>query len=100
MADSRVILLSHLLEEESSHGGLQELGDTGGGGVGAVSGSKGIVHIEVGVGRQLLGKLRIVLLLLRVEAHVLDQDNSTLGEGSHGLGHLVTNAVLGLLDLS
>ncbi len=39
----------------TGHGGLQVLGHTLGGGVGAVSGTEGIVHVQVGVGSQLRG---------------------------------------------
>lgn len=49
---------SHLLQQEAGHGGLQELGDTLGGGVGAVGGTEGIVDVQVSVGCQLQGSTR------------------------------------------
>ena len=47
--------LSHqlLLQQEAGHGGLQELGHTLGGGVGAVGSAERVVHVQVGVGGQL-----------------------------------------------
>jgi hypothetical protein len=64
---------THLLQQEARHGGLQELGHTLCGGVGAVGCAESVVDIQVCICGQLLGKLGIVLLLLLVEAHVLQQ---------------------------
>ena len=62
-----------LLEEEAGDGRGEELGDAGGRGVGAVGGAEGVVDVEVERGGELLRKLLVVLLLLGVEADVLEQ---------------------------
>ena len=54
--------------------GRQELGDPDGRGVGAVGRPEGVVDVDVRVRRQLLGELRVVLLLLGVEAQVLEEE--------------------------
>lgn len=48
-----LLSLLYLLQQEASHGGLQELGHTLCGGVSAVGGTEGIVHVQLGIGGQL-----------------------------------------------
>ena len=43
--------------------------------MGAVGRPERVVHVDVGVGRERLRELRVVLLLLRVEAEVLEQQD-------------------------
>ena len=62
-----------LLEEEAGDGRGEELGDASGRGVGAVGGAEGVVDVEVERGGELLRELLVVLLLLGVEADVLEQ---------------------------
>ena len=45
-----------------------------------MGGSEGVVDVDVSVGGQLLAELSVVLLLLLVEADVLQQDNLNRGE--------------------
>jgi hypothetical protein len=48
--------------------------------------SKRIIHVDVGEGRQLARKVRIVPLLLGVEAHILQKQNvSWLERFGHAL---------------
>mmetsp|Transcript_11079 Transcript_11079/g.26960 ORF Transcript_11079/g.26960 Transcript_11079/m.26960 type:complete len:493 (+) Transcript_11079:174-1652(+) len=87
-----------LLEEEAGDGGGEELGDALGGGVRAVGGAERVVDVQVGVGGQHLGKVAAVLLLLGVEANVLQQQH---GAGRHGgarLGNDLAHAVVDLGD--
>ena len=51
--------------------------------------AKSIVHIHVAPCRQLLGKFRIILFLLRVPTHIFQQQRlSGLERGDRGLGGL------------
>ena len=54
--------------------GRQEPGDPDRRGVGPMGRPERVVHEDVGVRRERLGELRVVLLLLRVEAEVLEED--------------------------
>ena len=60
------------LEQETGHA-RQEVGDPLGRGVRAMGGTKGIVDVQVGHVGQRLGESRVVRLLLRVEAQVLEE---------------------------
>jgi hypothetical protein len=53
--------------------GRGETGDTVGGGLGPVSGAEGIHHEDVAEPRHLLRQGIVVVLLARIEAHVLEQ---------------------------
>lgn len=83
-----------LLQQEAGDGDGQELGDALRARVRAVGGAEGVVHVDGGRGCQLLGKLRVVRLLIRVEAHVLQQQHAALGRGGDGSGHLGADAVV------
>ena len=65
---------------------------TGGGGVRAVCGAKGVVDKDVAAGRQLLGKGGVVLLLLGVPPHVLQQQHLRQGR-STGLTGIESRSV-------
>ena len=88
-----------LLEEEPGHGRRQVLGHSLSGGVGAMGGTEGVVDVEVSDRGELLGKLRVVLLLLLVEADVLQQQHVSVAHGFDGGLDLRADAVVGLLDL-
>ena len=55
--------------------GRQELGDADGRGVRAVGRAEGVVDVDVGVRGELRRELRVVGLLLGVEAQVLEQEH-------------------------
>jgi len=82
--DGTLEVVELLLEEETRNRGLQELADTLGGAVGAVSSAEGIIHVEIGVGSQLGRESGVILLLLGVEADILQESYITvvhLGQG-------------------
>ena len=58
---------------------LQPLGHPHHRGVGAVGGAEGVVDVDLGQGRELVGEGRIVLLLAGVEAEVLEQRDARRG---------------------
>mmetsp|Transcript_13005 Transcript_13005/g.22029 ORF Transcript_13005/g.22029 Transcript_13005/m.22029 type:complete len:479 (+) Transcript_13005:86-1522(+) len=89
-----------LLEEEAGHGRLQELGHALGGGVRAVGGPEGVVDVEVRVGRELLGEVCAVLLLLGVEAHVLQEQHGAVLHARDGLLHVRADTVVDLDDIA
>ena len=62
-----------LLEEEAGDGRGEELGDAGGRGVGTMGSAEGVIDVHVERGSELLGELLVVLLLLGIEAHVLEE---------------------------
>ena len=64
----------------------------------AVGGAEGVVDVHVSEPGQLLRELRVVLLLLGVEAHVLEEESLAVLQVIDSLGGLVANAVLGDLD--
>ena len=82
-----------MLDEEAHGGLLRKVGDTLRGGVSAVSGTERIVHIELGIAQELLGELGVVLLLLLVEAHVVQQQHIAVLEGSAGSGSGLTDGL-------
>ena len=96
----------------------EELGDAGGGGVSTVGSAEGIIDVHVERRSQLLGEglqrevlektitikciaevHLVVLLLLGVEAHVLKQEALAILEVVHHLAGLLTDAVLGDLNV-
>ena len=62
-----------LLHQQAGGGLRDEVGDALGGGVGAVRAAEGVVDVDVAQRGELLGEGRIVGLLFRVEAEVLQQ---------------------------
>ena len=54
---------------------------------------------QVERGGELLGEILVVLLLLGIEAHILEEQRLPILEGVHGRGGLIADAVLGDLDL-
>ena len=66
--------LGNLLLHEEPGVGRQELGNPHGRGVGAMRRPERVVHVDVGVGRELCSKCGVVLLLLGVESEVLEQN--------------------------
>eukprot|EP00899_Mesostigma_viride_P028401 jgi/Mesvir1/8746/Mv26114-RA.1 len=93
VSDGAIEVIQLLLQQVAGHGGLEELGHTGSGGVGAVGRAEGVVDVQVGVSGQLLGELLHVLLLLGVEADVFQQQNGTVGHIGHRLLDLGSDAV-------
>ena len=71
-------VLKLVLDEEAHSGLLGEVGHTLGGGVGAVSRAESVVHVQSCVTQQSLGELGVVLLLLLVEANVVQQHHITV----------------------
>ena len=57
-------ILHLLLHQKAANLHVHELGDSGGGGMGTVGGTEGIVHVHVAVGGQLLGQLLLLLSVL------------------------------------
>ena len=55
--------------------GWHEMGEALSRGMGAVGSGEGIVDENIAIGRQILGKIRIVLFFLFVEPRVLETDN-------------------------
>ncbi|KAL7551129.1 hypothetical protein ACHAWF_014328 [Thalassiosira exigua] len=97
--DGAVEVLELLGEEESRHGGLEELGHALGGGVRAVGRAEGVVDEEVEGSGEVLDEASLVLGLLLVEAGVLEHDHVALrGTVDDGLD-VVADAVGGKLDL-
>jgi hypothetical protein len=85
--DGTLEVVELLLEEEARDRGLEEVGNTLSGGVGAVGSAEGVVDVEVGVRSELLGELGCVLLLLLVEADILEEDELRRGgKGREGSG--------------
>ena len=64
-----------------------------------MSSTEGIVDIEVSVGGELLRKLGDILLLLGIEADVLEEKNLAILHRGNCLLNLLTDAVISLLDL-
>mmetsp|Transcript_5922 Transcript_5922/g.17808 ORF Transcript_5922/g.17808 Transcript_5922/m.17808 type:complete len:393 (+) Transcript_5922:213-1391(+) len=75
IGDGSLEIVELLLQEESSHGRLQVLGNSGSRTMGTVSTSKSIVHVHISVRSKLLGKLGVVLLLLLVESDILQEED-------------------------
>ena len=96
--DGTIKVLEFLGEEESRDRRLQELGDTFGGGVGAMGRTECVVDEKVKGSGELLNESWFVLGLLLVESGVLEHDNISLLGGVDNLGNLLTDAVGGKLD--
>jgi hypothetical protein len=62
-----------LLEEEAGDRRGEELRDAGGRGVCAMGSAEGVIDVHVERGSELLGELLVILLLLGIEAHVLEE---------------------------
>jgi len=88
-SDSRILAL----HEQPRHG-RQVMGDALRRSVGPVDGPEGIVDVDVGHVGQRLRELRIVCLLLRVEAEVLQQEHvprpELVDRGHHARAQCVT----------
>jgi hypothetical protein len=67
-------------EQVAGRGARDEGHHAGRGSMRAVGRAKGVVHVDVGEGSELLGEGRVVLLLLRVEAQVLEQQDLAVAE--------------------
>lgn len=93
LGDGAVKVVELLLEKETGDSGLEELGDTLSGAVSAVGRAEGIVHVQVSVGSQLLSEGRHILLLLGVEADVLQESNISFRKASDGAGDSLADAV-------
>ena len=93
LVDGTLEVVELLLEKVAGDGGLEVGGDTLGGAVGAVSSAEGVVDVEISVGGELLGELSVVLLLLGVEANVLEENDVTVGHLGDGLTDRDANAV-------
>ncbi len=63
----------------------QQLGDPDGRGVGAVRRPERVVDVDVGVGRELRGELRVVGLFLGVEPEVLEQQQLPRSQALEGI---------------
>ena len=61
-----------------------------------MGGTESIVDVQVSDGSELLGELRVVLLLFLVEADIFEEEDITIAEASDSLDNLVTDAVVGL----
>ena len=72
--------LGELLLHQEPGIGRAELRDPHGRGVRTVRRPERVVDVDVAVGRELLGELRVVLLLLRVEAEVLQEQDLAVAE--------------------
>ncbi len=70
LAEQPAQLLQLALEQQAGVGG-QDLRDADGGGMRAMRGAEGVVHVEVEAVRELAGEVRIVRRLPGVEARVL-----------------------------
>ena len=70
LAEQPPQLLQLALEQQAGVGG-QDLRDADGGGMRAMCGAEGVVHVEIEAVRELAGEVRIVRLLAGVEARVL-----------------------------
>ena len=76
-----------LLLEEQSGVCRQDMRDALRRRVRAVRGAKGVVHVDVETLRELARERRIVFLLLRVEADVLEEDDPARRQRAHRLLH-------------
>jgi len=97
--DGSIKVLKLLGEEVSGDRGLEELGHTLSGGVGAVGGTEGIVDEKVEGSGELLNVGGVVLLLLLVETGVLEHEDISLLGGINNSLNLVSDGVGAELDL-
>ena len=75
--------------------GRQELGDADRARMGAVRGPERVVHVDLGVVRELAGERRVVLLLLGVEAEVLEEEELAVAQPLHGVDRADAERVAG-----
>ena len=66
--------IEFFLDKEAAHG-RQIIGQTGGGGMRAMRGAKGVIDKQLGHGCQFLGERRIILRLFLVEADILEHQD-------------------------
>merc|ERR1711966_461940 len=85
-----------LLEKETGHGRGEKLGDARGGRVRAVRGAERVVDVEVGKLGELLGEVLAVLLLVLVEADVLEEAHGAVVHARDGILDDVAHAVVNL----
>ena len=67
-------------QQRAGSGFLGEAGDAVGGGLGAVSGAEGVVHVDVAQGGVFLGQGFVVFLLALVAAGVFQHHHITRGQ--------------------
>ncbi|TYZ65774.1 hypothetical protein PybrP1_009975 [[Pythium] brassicae (nom. inval.)] len=96
--DSPREVLELLLHEKARDARADVLRHARGGRVRAVRSAERVVDKHVGAVRELLGERRVVLRLLLVEAHVLEQHDVAVGERVDVGGHTLANAVVQRLD--
>ena len=96
VGDGAVEVVELLLEEEAGDGRGEELSHARGGRVRAVRGAEGVVDVEVGVLGELLGEVLAVLLLVLVEADVLEEADGAVGHAVNSLLDDVADAVVKL----
>jgi hypothetical protein len=99
VAERLAEVLDLLLDQEPGRLLLHEPRHAGGRRVGAVGGAERVVHPDVGDRGELLRERLVVLLLLRVEAEVLEEQDLTVLEVLHELLHPVADAVVGEDDV-
>src|SRR5580658_7937726 len=63
------------LHQQTSRRLRNEMGDALGRGVGAVSATEGVIHVDIAKSRELTSEVRIVRFFSRVEAQVLEQED-------------------------
>ncbi|MNE60523.1 hypothetical protein D3C80_1556720 [compost metagenome] len=63
------------------------------GGVGAVSGGEGVVHIDIAIGGQRFDKSGIVLFFLLVEAGIFEEQDVAIVHFRHRIGCRRANAI-------
>jgi hypothetical protein len=85
------------LHQQACDGG-QVVRDAFSGGVRAVRRAERIVHIDLAQPRQRTRKLRVVRLLLRVEAHILQQRDRVRRQARHARFHRRADAVVEEVD--
>merc|ERR1719182_504386 len=93
LRDGAVKVVELLLEEEAGDRRREVLGHALGRAVRAVRRAEGVVDEEVGVRRELLGELGDVLLLLLVEARVLEKEDVALAHLANALRDALADAV-------
>ncbi len=79
--------------EKTRRCGMQDAGDPLRGGVSAMGGGEGVIHIDVGQGGEPAREAGIVGLLLGVKAQVLEQHHLARLEGGRGGLHLGPDAI-------
>lgn len=67
--------------------------------MGSVGSPEGIIHVDLGKSSKLLGKLWVILLLLRVEPDILKKEHAALWKSLNKLFNLWADDVFGLHNL-